>query len=510
MNSYDQLEYKSLPFLQSTPAHLFTLAKIFGHSAPDFKSARVLEIGCASGGNVIPLAYQFPNAIFYGFDYSEKQIIKGQQLIKSLELKNIQLEQVDLRQFDLNQDKFDYIIAHGVFSWVSTELQEQLFNVCNHLLSDTGLAYISYNTYPGWNQLNSIREMMLYHTRHIDDPLEKIHASRHIFEVIQEQSLKDTPYSNFLNQEAIKISKAENYYLYHEHLEQDNHPIYFHDFMKMAHQHQLSYLCDANLQTILKDHQVSNKIKNQLSQFKDPVEKEQFVDFLVNRRFRSSILIKSHHQHNPKFELKDLNGFYFTSTFKTKSNIDPSQLLDTKPITFYKHNLELTSKHPISKCLIYLLQQQYQKPIALNDLTQKVANLTKQPPEAIQNYFYHSFNLQALILDGAIIPFSFNPNTSITITEYPIASKVARVLAEYGNEVTNLYHTSVKLNDFDCELLKLLDGSKTFNQLLEHVAQKFINTQTEIDISKISLSHRLKTSLSKFAQNGLLEEISHT
>src|ERR1700754_323283 len=65
---YDALPYPAMPITYTQPSHLAALAMLFGLSPANAEHARVLELGCASGGNIIPLASRFPNAHFVGID----------------------------------------------------------------------------------------------------------------------------------------------------------------------------------------------------------------------------------------------------------------------------------------------------------------------------------------------------------------------------------------------------------------------------------------------------------
>ena len=57
---YDRIPYRSLPYPLTRPAHIAAIAQTFGLAVPAVTTARVLEIGCAGGGNIIPLAAAFP------------------------------------------------------------------------------------------------------------------------------------------------------------------------------------------------------------------------------------------------------------------------------------------------------------------------------------------------------------------------------------------------------------------------------------------------------------------
>lgn len=86
--SYDRVPYKSHPFRQSHPDRLAVIATLHGMSPPAIERARVLELGCASGGNLLPMADQFPEATFLGIDLSARQIQDGQRLIERAGLRS--------------------------------------------------------------------------------------------------------------------------------------------------------------------------------------------------------------------------------------------------------------------------------------------------------------------------------------------------------------------------------------------------------------------------------------
>ena len=81
-NSYDAMPYESNPFPQTSPTHLRTLAALFGLDAPKLENARVLELGCSSGGNIESFAYMYPDSDCVGIDLSKVQIDIGNEFLK--------------------------------------------------------------------------------------------------------------------------------------------------------------------------------------------------------------------------------------------------------------------------------------------------------------------------------------------------------------------------------------------------------------------------------------------
>ena len=147
--SYDELTYKSAAFAQSSPYKLEACATLLGINPPPCKNAKVLEIGCSFGGNLIPFAVNNENARVVGIDLSGEQIRRGKEIVKEIGLSNLELIHGDICEFK-SDEKFDYIIAHGVFSWVPDFVKDAILRVVKENLSQNGVAFISYNVYPGW------------------------------------------------------------------------------------------------------------------------------------------------------------------------------------------------------------------------------------------------------------------------------------------------------------------------------------------------------------------------
>src|SRR5579875_1534709 len=130
------------------------MAALHGLSPAPIESCRVLEIGCSEGGNLIPMAYALPGATFTGFDLAAQPIARGQERIRHLGLQNIRLFQADLTSVASAPDQgglgeFDYILAHGLYSWMQAPVRDRLLGLCAEHLAPQGIAFISYNALPG-------------------------------------------------------------------------------------------------------------------------------------------------------------------------------------------------------------------------------------------------------------------------------------------------------------------------------------------------------------------------
>jgi SAM-dependent methyltransferase len=191
--AYDEAPYESYAHPQSAPGQLAAIAWAFGLDPPDVTRSRVLEIGCSGAGNLIPFAATHPLARTVGVDLSHVHIDQGRRRVHALGLENIELIQSDIAHLDLAaMGKFDFIICHGVYSWVPDEVQDAILAACGQLLSSAGVAYVSYNTYPGWKAKEIGRDAMLLSLGDSTTIDEKVHRARSMVDFLQKVAQPDS------------------------------------------------------------------------------------------------------------------------------------------------------------------------------------------------------------------------------------------------------------------------------------------------------------------------------
>lgn len=212
--SYDAVPYESSAFTASNPDRLAVIGRLFGIQTPPVETSRVLELACGDGSNIVPLAYALPQARFVGADLSHSALSKGWELISRMGIRNIELKQLDLRKFPSDLGKFDYIICHGAYSWVPDDVKASILQICRSHLNESGVAYISYNCYPGWHQREIARQLMLFHSEPHGNPKLFVHQARAILDYLpqlvpQTQSL----YRSILQTEQQTIKGLASWHL---------------------------------------------------------------------------------------------------------------------------------------------------------------------------------------------------------------------------------------------------------------------------------------------------------
>ena len=216
---YDMTPYTSNSFPQSAPGQLAAIAHLFGLETPEVSSARVLEIGCAAGGNLIPFAAAHPQAHTVGIDLSQVQVDQGRTRAQALGLNNLELLAGDIARMNLAAlGQFEFIVAHGVYSWVPAAVQEALLSAFRRLLASEGVAYMSYNVYPGWKSKEILRDAMLLASGDSATPEEKVREARRMVDFLEEVSSADGVLSSVLAvSQAHAIGFGDSYLLHDEH-----------------------------------------------------------------------------------------------------------------------------------------------------------------------------------------------------------------------------------------------------------------------------------------------------
>lgn len=329
-SSYDEYGYISSAFNFTSPLRLEAIGKFLSLTPKSASDAKILEIGSSYGGNIIPFALHNPNATIVGIDLSQVQVDAGNEIINKIGLKNIKLIQKDITLSDeilssYGGGGFDYIICHGVYSWVPKNVQDAILNTIKNYMSPNGIAFVSYNTYPGWKYIEVIKDFMLFASNKFKEPAQKLKASLDALKLYKNTIEKIDTLENKVSMKWIDhvLSYASNEqgssYILHEYLEAINEPFYFKNFAKDLQKYELEYLSDSDLNDILQaqtgDAQADEYTKeNNL----DRIEQEQFMDFCTQRTFRQSLIVHKDAYNDAKRDIgvNEANKLYLIDYFK--------------------------------------------------------------------------------------------------------------------------------------------------------------------------------------------------
>jgi SAM-dependent methyltransferase len=488
---YDAIPYESRPFQQTHPAQLAGLARLFKLRPKPVGASRVLELGCASGGNLIPLACAWPGLQAVGIELAPLQARLGQRIIADLGLANAQIvcgDIVDAVALVGAQGPFDIIVCHGVFSWVPEAVQQAILRACRELLAPDGLAYISYNVYPGWKLREVLRDIMLQHAGHLADPRQRIDQARAMVRYLCEINADDSVFGKLLHAESELVLKGSDYYIHHEFLELNNRPCYFRDFMRAAAQQQLAYVGEAQFSDMAPQ-RLREDIARTLGMLAqgNVLALEQYMDLFTNRYFRQTVLA---HQGalGPLSRALDPGSFAGLQLLAqcqplpqtAEAGKAPPADMPPPPAGSRQYQTRqgrvLTAQGLLATGILDLLIEQAPAPLAFEDLVRRVAerhsSVVPQDLQPIAQAVGEQL-LQLLVLGGVTVWSEAPPATGSADTA-PRAFAAARWYAEHGHTwAPSRYHLAVTTSPIENAVLLLCDGLHGPQQIAQALVPRF-------------------------------------
>ncbi len=506
VEAYDEFSYLNYAYPQTHPDRLRSIARLHRMNSTPIDNCRVLELGCGDGANLMPLALTLPGSEFVGLDRAAKPIANGEATIATLQLANIKLLQLDLTALPEELGQFDYIIAHGLYSWVPAEVRDAIFSLCRARLTPQGVAYVSYNTYPGCHLRNIIREAMRFHTRDVTQPRERIAQGRALIKWLAEAQSQEGPYQILLREFNEYFQSKNEGALYHDDLADINYPVYFHEFVTHAAQHGLQFLSEA-VHFDSEDYNFSPDVGRALRELGEQsiISKAQYLDLLEGRAFRQTLLC--HHENKLDRSLKPeiVSEFLMRSRAQPDSS-EPS--LNSDAVEKFKapHLAAISTSFPLAKAAILHLGRIYPRSANFESLVAEAHRLLGSAPNSKDD----GAELQALAevmmkaYGANVVDLHLHdPSLAKAPGERPQASPLARLQAQKDGLCTSLLHETVKFEDFLArQLIFLLDGTRDRAALQRDLVQAIESNAALIGIKESAAQKAalLETGLEKLEE----------
>jgi len=465
--SYDQVPYPCNAYPQTHPAHLALIARLQGMHPVAPEACRYFEIGCGDGANLIPMALEFPLSQFLGIDLAASSIEKACQNSGQFAAANVEFRTqniMDLRREDVGQ--WDYIVVHGVFSWVPEPVRLRLLEICRELLTPEGIAFISFNAYPGCHLRAIPREMMRYHTANVPEADSKITQARALMQFVAQCQSSDDEISSILRSEANRVLHYAHNHLYHDDLAALNQPFYLHEFVELVASHGMQYLGDAEYASMF-DTRYPVEVRETLASLGDDVvRKEQYLDFIKCRRFRQTLICRSEIKLERTASLDVIKEMLFSSSAKAAS--PDANLLDDSPVQFLgESDLKGEACAPIAKLALASLGLKWPKRLSFAALHTAVSEAIGSIVDADTL----AGALREFIEMGAADAHLQQIRFATTAGERPQVSALTLHQQKTGGNLTSLRHHTVQIRDaFGVWLVGQLDGTQTPGEIAHKLA----------------------------------------
>ncbi len=400
---YDQLEYRGGTFAQSHPQRLASVAALFGLETANSHHCRVLELGCGDGANLIPMAFYAPESRFVGIDLAQTPIDSGCARIGRLGLSNIELRQDDVALLDATLGEFDFIIAHGLYSWVPDAVRPHILRVVSELLSANGVAYVSYNALPGCRLRHLVRELLQYRFgAGARDPTRIGEIRSFLQDISRVENTSNDAFMQILKNEIGFVCDSSDHVLFHDDLAEDSNAFYLHEFVRAASEFELNYLGEANLSEML-TMAGFDEFDAALERWaaSDWLAREQYQDFTKGRRFRQTLLCRRAVQLDRRIDESSLRAFELRTALSAKpmgpssegsspnrpssersssdrpSSVGPS-LIGREPLEFVLGQRTVQIEEPLAKLALTLLEKRFPDSVSFAELHESALSSCRQ------------------------------------------------------------------------------------------------------------------------------------
>ncbi|MEV9477440.1 class I SAM-dependent methyltransferase, partial [Aliarcobacter butzleri] len=283
-----------------------------GFKTPNItKSFSYLELACGTGINLIICAINNPNGHFIGVDFNKEHIDKAKNDANFIGLKNIEFIHSDFATFlEINHNKFDFIVNHGTFSWISPTNQKNILKIVSEFLNDLGILYLHYMCYPGSTPLLPIQKLLNLVDHHVNESSNKsIEIGKNLFNDLNNAgTFVDNPKINSI----VKTLENSNSYLAHEFLTDYWNPLFSVDVHKMVFENaKATFLGSANVIENLDNISIPSKVQEIIKNTKAPDLKEYLKDLARNSKQRVDIFQKNPQIFSNKEHIEVINKLKF-------------------------------------------------------------------------------------------------------------------------------------------------------------------------------------------------------
>jgi methyltransferase-like protein len=418
------------------------------------------------------MAFNLPGSEFIGIDLSRHHVTEANATIQALGLRNIRIQHASVDDVDRTWGEFDYVICHGVFSWVDERVQDRILQVASDNLRENGVSYVSYNTYPGWHMREMVRDMMRYHVEQFDEAAEKVQQARALLTFLGSAAESAGAYGQFLHTEIERLGSASDSYLFHEHLEQTNAPLYFHQFAERAERAGLLFLAEASVTEMLTT-QFPVHVAETLERISpDLLHLEQYMDFIRNRQFRQTLLCRRGSHPNRSLTPAFLDGLRVSSKAVPEGDVD---LAPGKKAVFWNGTQRADAALPASKAAFAVLAERWPEAIPVGELCEAALEraapfLADAPLEDAGRSLIG--DLFGGVMYGMVRLHTRTPPCTRHVTDTPRAHPLAAYQANLGRIVVNAHHENVQLEPLLHAVLQRCDGTRRRDEIAADVAAR--------------------------------------
>jgi SAM-dependent methyltransferase len=346
--AYDFVDYPSMSHPQTFAENLAIKGWLRGLDVTPPHRARVLELGCGDGFNLALMATLYPEGTYVGLDYADEAVQRGRSMLGELGMDQVKLATADIRALPEGLGEFDYILAHGVYSWVPEDVRNALLQAIRRHLAPQGVAFVSYLALPGAYMREMVRTMMRFHVQKETAPETRTRQARALLHLLSNATTETNAYTNWLKAETKVIEAHHDAAFYHDELSEVSAPLLFTDFLAQAARHELHFLGEAEYMVSIVPSMTPETRQHLRPLENNRVLLEQYLDFIEGRRFRQTLVCREAGERALRLDRLDSLHIGFAG----KPSGPVGELQDEAPLEFVAAKASVMARVPFEKALL--------------------------------------------------------------------------------------------------------------------------------------------------------------
>jgi SAM-dependent methyltransferase len=461
---YDELPYTEHAYAESHPDRLAVVARLAGWQPPEPVTAQILELGCGRGGNLLPMAASLPYASLVGLDRSPRQIEGARVVAAAAHLPNVTFCAGSFEDYRPDRS-FDYVVAHGVCSWIAPAARRALLRAMAEALAPSGVAYVSFNVLPGWYERMPARDWLCTIGARGEGPARSNGAdpneneARASVEWLRDQvSPELADYRRRLDAVARRLTETDRAYAAHEYLAAEHHPLLVSELLGEAAASGLAYVGDA-IPSEAALELLPDAVRER-ARVMDVGGAQQLVDFVRNTAFRRAVFVRADEagargwRWSPEADVTALDDLRLASRLRPHGVPAPHAPAER----FDGTDLSVQVEHPAARSALRELARVAPRSLPFPELARRTG-----AGDDLSALRTELFDLH--LATGALDLHAYEPGLADGSAVRPVACPLARWHALRGGPLTNRWHQEVRVDALLRSLLGYLDGTRTREEL---------------------------------------------
>jgi SAM-dependent methyltransferase len=471
---YDQLPYTDHAYAESHPDRLSVVARLSGWEPPALDGARILELGCGRGGNLLPMSASLPGATLLGVDRSSRQIDEATQIALAARLQNVQFLASSVERFEPDAG-FGFVICHGVCSWVPPATRRDLLARIAAALAPGGIAYLSFNVLPGWYDRLAARDWL----RRFPEPA----PTASLAWLRDSISPERADYRRRIDAVVRRLGETDPAYARHEYLADEHHPQLVTELLAEAEKAGLTYLGDA-IPAATALELLADGVAERAEAL-DVAARQQLVDFVQCTAFRRALLVRSEDARGRGFRQPPRLDPRALDLLRVASRLRPHEPADESAASERfdgPHGLSLLQTGRGIRRALHALARVAPGSLPFSELCEASASTASDLRNELLDLWLATEAVDLHVRQPRL-------RAAHAAAQRPEACALSRWRAAHGGPLTNVWHQEVELDDpLLRTLLARLDGSRTIEQVARELGESGPTSALDVE-ARLRLTH---------------------